>query len=229
MMPFLLENVLIWGRSFDEYKKMFDIQEKDLNKKILGCADGAASFNATASKQGLKITSCDPLYEKDLDEIEQKIKESCDILYPKIVAELSDFNWNYFNNPECLKEYRLLQAQTFLDDFSVEDEKSRYIRGELPNLPFENDSFDLALCGNFLFLYSEILSTEFHKQAIIELCRVAQEVRIFPIIGNDRKLSQHLDAVLKMLADKTIRFEIKVVDYHFSKGAYQMLRIFKDY
>lgn len=45
-MPFTLENIVPWGRSLDEYISMFQLSGKDLDAKILGCADGPASFNA---------------------------------------------------------------------------------------------------------------------------------------------------------------------------------------
>ncbi len=38
------KNVVPWGRSYDKYLRMFDLGETDINKKILGCSDGPASF-----------------------------------------------------------------------------------------------------------------------------------------------------------------------------------------
>lgn len=35
--------VVPWGRSFDEYLQMFLLSEADLNKSIVGVADGPAS------------------------------------------------------------------------------------------------------------------------------------------------------------------------------------------
>ena len=40
------ENVLPWGRSYDEYLRMFGLSEADLDKRFLGCGDGPAAFNA---------------------------------------------------------------------------------------------------------------------------------------------------------------------------------------
>jgi ubiquinone/menaquinone biosynthesis C-methylase UbiE len=54
---------------------------------------------------------------------------------------------------------------------------------ELPNLPFTDLSFDLALCSHFLFLYSTQLGEAFHRSAIREMCRVIGDVRIFPLLG----------------------------------------------
>ncbi len=226
-MPFLLEHVLIWSRSFDEYQKIFSLKKDDLTKKILGCADGASSFNVTAKSQGLDVISCDPLYGLKPDEIEQKIRTSCELIYPKIVNSVDDFNWDYFNGPQVLRAQRLSASKTFLDDFSCKRNSEKYINASLPTLPFDDDSFDLALCGNFLFLYAEILSADFHINSVLELVRVAKEVRIFPLIGNDRKKPEQLKQVLKALDEQLVIYSIVEVNYHFTKGANQMLQIKK--
>ncbi|ENO8571916.1 SAM-dependent methyltransferase, partial [Vibrio parahaemolyticus] len=41
-----LEDVVPWGRTLKEYELMFNILEEDKEKRILGCGDGPASFNA---------------------------------------------------------------------------------------------------------------------------------------------------------------------------------------
>jgi hypothetical protein len=39
---FTLETVVPWGRSFDEYRRMFALSDDALQGRILGCADGPA-------------------------------------------------------------------------------------------------------------------------------------------------------------------------------------------
>ena len=60
-MPFQLQEVVPWGRSFEEYRNMFDLSDQDLKGRILGCGDGPASFNAELTKKGGKVVSVDPL------------------------------------------------------------------------------------------------------------------------------------------------------------------------
>ncbi|HKH12276.1 MAG TPA: hypothetical protein VKA73_14135 [Rubrobacter sp.] len=50
-----------WGRSLDEYARMFALTPEDLRGRILDCAAGPASFNAEATAAGHRISSCDPL------------------------------------------------------------------------------------------------------------------------------------------------------------------------
>lgn len=73
-----------WGRSFEEYQVMFGLSEDDLKKRILGCGDGPASFNAEATKRGSKVTSCDPVYQFESKEIRRRIDE----VYTEIMAKM---------------------------------------------------------------------------------------------------------------------------------------------
>jgi hypothetical protein len=41
---------------------MFALSDADLRGRVLGCADGPASFNAEATRRGTSIISADPLY-----------------------------------------------------------------------------------------------------------------------------------------------------------------------
>lgn len=56
---FTLDQVVPWGRSFEEYSRMFLLDDRDLASRILGCGDGPASFNAVATRSGGTVTSCD--------------------------------------------------------------------------------------------------------------------------------------------------------------------------
>jgi hypothetical protein len=47
-----LKEIMPWGRSFEEYVAMFALSEEDLSKRILGCGDGPASFNAELTRRG---------------------------------------------------------------------------------------------------------------------------------------------------------------------------------
>ncbi|MHB1927314.1 MAG: hypothetical protein ACYCRD_08630 [Leptospirillum sp.] len=72
-MAFTLNEVVPWGRSFSEYQKMFALTDSDLENRILGCADGPASFNAGLTAQGGKVVSIDPLYRFSRKGIRERI------------------------------------------------------------------------------------------------------------------------------------------------------------
>ena len=145
---FTLDQVVPWGRSFDEYRRMFDLTVEDLGRTILGCGDGPACFNAEATRRGGRVVSCDPVYGFEKNQIQRRIATTYDL----------------------------------------GKSAGRYVAAKLPVLPFPDATFDIALCSHFMLLYSIQPGEAFHRAAIREMCRVASDVRIFPLLalGGDR-------------------------------------------
>ena len=79
----------------------------------------------------------------------------------------------------------------------------------LPDLPFADGEFNLTLCSHFLFLYSGHLSEEFHVRSIVELCRVAREARVFPLLELGAVKSRHLDSILARLASEGLSAQVE--------------------
>ena len=111
----------------------------------------------------------------------------------------------------------------FIADYDVGKSEGRYIQESLPKLSFKHKQFDLALCSHYLFLYSEHINLEQHVESIRELCRVAYEVRIYPLLSLDGQLSPHLEGVISELREIGLACSIENVEYQFQKGATQML------
>ena len=226
-MAFTLEQVIPWGRSFAEYRQMFALTDGDLRRRILGCADGPASFNAEASKLGARVTSVDPLYSYSAADIRARIKEVCPEVLEQTRRNRDGFVWREYPSLEAVGRARLRAMVRFLKDFPVGHDSGRYVTAELPELPFESRSFDLALCSHLLFLYSEQLGDEFHLDSVAELCRVAEEVRIFPLITLGNYPSPHVHLVMRAAERVGRRVRIEQVPYEFQRGGNQMLRIDK--
>lgn len=115
--------------------------------------------------------------------------------------------------------------QAFLDDYPAGLVDGRYVDAKLPSLPFPNDDLDLALCSHFLFLYSQYLDDAFHRSSLLELCRVAKEVRVFPLLALGGAISPHLDGSVEMLRSAGYHVSIQRVSYEFQRGAFEMMRI----
>lgn len=224
-MGFNLQKVVPWGRSFEEYCAMFSLSELDLQQSILGVGDGPASFNAVLTEQGGNIISFDPVYAFTSEQIAQRIKDLFDDMVEQVAANAANLRLDKFGSAEALGHVRMQAMNWFLQDFDMGKQQGRYLNVELPVLLFKEDQFDLALCSHLLFLYSEQLGQEFHVEAILELCRVAKEVRIFPLLDLSHQLSEHLEPVKQALEQAGFRASIEVVDYEFQIGAKQMLRI----
>jgi hypothetical protein len=225
-MAFKLDNVVPWGRSFDEYVRMFGLTKDELTLSILSCGDGPASFNSEMTKRGNKVISCDPIYQFTAQELQTRIKET----YNKVMTEThnnrSNFVWDIIKSPEELGRVRMEAMQEFLADYEKGKQEGRYLAESLPSLPFEDKAFDLALCSHFLFLYTEQLSLEFHRASIAEMCRVASEVRIFPLIDLDLNKSSYVHAICFELRKAGFTIEIQKVPYEFQRGGNEMMRIY---
>lgn len=220
-----LESVIPWGRSLDEYIRMFDLKPDELRLRILDCAGGPASFNAEMNRQGYQVVSCDPVYRFTADAIAQRIQETYSTLIDGVTANQENYIWQSIESPKHLGQIRMSAMQQFLDDFPLGIQQGRYITAELPVLPFNSRQFDLALCSHFLFTYSDLLSPNFHLASVQELSRVATEVRIFPLLNISGEESSLLPSVMKELTAQGYNLEIKSVPYEFQKGGNQMLSV----
>lgn len=224
-MSFTLEKVVPWGRSFDEYIAMFALDRDNLQEKILGCGDGPASFNATLTHLGGSVVSVDPIYQFIAEKIATRIDETYDIVMKQTRQNADEFVWTQIQSPEELGQIRMTAMRDFLADYPQGKCDGRYVDAELPTLPFSDGKFDLALCSHFLFLYSEHLDKAFHLQSLRELCRVAREVRVFPIVELGSTRSRHIDAVASELAAEGYQVAIERVAYEFQRGGNEMLRL----
>jgi hypothetical protein len=225
-MSFKLDRVIPWGRCLDEYIKMFALTATEFKLAILDCAGGPASFNAEMTQQGNKVISCDPVYQFTAAEIGDRIQATYQTVLDGVKATLDDFVWTDIKSPEHLGEVRMGAMQKFLADFPLGIQERRYINAELPFLPFPDSQFDLVLCSHFLFTYSHLLSEEFHLNSILEMSRVAREVRIFPLLQSfSSEVSDRLSPTVKELEARGFFVEIKEVAYEFQKGGNKMLKI----
>jgi SAM-dependent methyltransferase len=204
---------------------MFDLSARDLGKRILGCGDGPASFNAVLSKRGGRVVSADPLYRFSGQEIRERIAATFAVVMEQTRANAHEFTWRKIRSVEELGQMRMTAMEEFLADYPGGRGEGRYCEAGLSALPFADGEFDLALCSHFLFLYSEQFSAEFHVESVKELCRVAREARIFPLLELGARPSRHLEAVIGQLKNDGLRVEIRSVPYEFQKGGDRMLRV----
>ncbi len=223
---FSLSSVVPWGRSFDEYVRMFALTEVDLASRILGCGDGPASFNAEATRRGARVVSCDPLYQFDAGQIRQRIDETATEVLEQARRNAHEFVWDdAIPDIETLKQVRMSAMAAFLDDFAISRGDGRYVNAGLAALPFDDGAFDLALCSHFLFLYSQQHDAAFHVQSMRELCRVGREVRVFPLLALGGQPSPHLAPVAAALEADGFAVSVERVAYEFQRGGNQMLRV----
>lgn len=225
-----LNQVVPWGRTRAEYERMFDLGRKELSKKrILDCGGGPASLTAELAPTDTSCIAVDPIYIHSGDAIRARFETTAPTILNQVAKSPQDWVWSFHRNPQHLFENRQAALTRFLEDYSNRARaNSRYVAAALPSLPFPRLSFDLALCSHLLFLYSNVLTAEFHVQAALELCRVAREVRIFPLLDLSGQPSSALTTVRSALASSGWTSTVVKVDYELQRGGNSMLRIVRD-
>lgn len=224
-MGLMLDQIIPWGRSFTEYVKMFALESEHLTSRILSCGDGPASFNCEMNKRGYSVLSVDPIYQFNAEQIEQQINKNFNDVIEQVSKNKDDFVWDTIPSADSLGQVRLAAMRVFLADYEQGKKDNRYRAENLPSLSFNENQFDLALCSHFLFLYSRQLSFEFHYMSILEMLRVAREVRIFPLLELDGRPSPYLDRIIEQLQGTGFKVETQKVAYEFQRGGNEMMRI----
>lgn len=225
-MAFKLDTVVPWGRNFDEYTTMFDLDEGDLKKKIAGFGDGPASFNREATERGFSVTSFDPIYRFSKKDLEKRIDEVRITVMEQMKENADNYVWTDIKSLEELENTRMSAMRLFLSDFEQGKAEKRYIRHTLPEkLPYEDNSFDIGLSSHFLLMYTS-LGYDFHIGAIKEMLRVCREIRIFPIVDLDANKTDLTSEVIKYFKERN-NIEIRKTHYEFLKGADKLLIIRK--
>ena len=225
-MAMKLKNVVPLGRSFDEYRLMFNLSKSDLDKRIIGVGDGPASFNAEMNEMGKKVVSIDPIYFFTAKDIARKFDKVFNNIIDQVRNTPGDWTWTYHMSPDHLKQHRKEALELFTNDFEEGKKEGRYMVGELPALQFQDNTFDIALCSHFLFLYSENYDYNFHKAAVYEMLRIAGDVRIFPLLDLMLRRSPYIEPLTKELKEDGYRVVIKKVPYEIQRGGNQMMWIF---
>jgi len=222
---FSLDKVVPWGRSYDEYLAMFALTPEDLRRRIVGVGDGPAAFNAVATRNGGGVVSVDPIYKASGEQLRELIDGVFASMLAETEANKDEFVWRHINSVSDLGVLRRGAMDEFLTDYELGTQEYRYVTGQLPELPFMDHTFELALCSHFLFLYSEQHDFDFHVASLKEMARVAEEVRVFPLLELGAVKSRHLDAVVSVLEREGLRPKIVTVEYEFQRGGNQMLQI----
>lgn len=204
---------------------MFKLKEADLvGRRILDCPAGACSFTAISNQLGSEVTAVDIAYYYSADELEDKGVQDIEHAMSELVKVQGNFVWDYFKSIEDLTQARSRALNDNIRDQRQTPE--RYVPVILPNLPFNDEDFDLTLSAHFLFMYSDRLDYDFHLSTVNELMRVTRgELRIFPLVDLSCKRYEHLNRLIDEMVQQGFAVEEMEVPYEFQKGAKQMLSI----
>jgi ubiquinone/menaquinone biosynthesis C-methylase UbiE len=221
----VLDNVVLLGRTLDEYRRYFALDLESLRgKAILDVASGVGSFCAEAQRLGLEVTAFDAIYEMSADEIQQRCEPDLDHVIDA-VRNLKTYRWGFYKSPDNLRKFREQAYRAFLDHYRKEKEK-RYVPGRLPKLPFQDNQFDLTLVSYFLLVYEDQFDYEFHKQSLAEIMRVTRgEARLYPIVTFEATRCSYLDRFKRDPALRHLSFEEVETDFEFLVNSNYYLRV----
>jgi hypothetical protein len=242
MSLFKFDTVAFFGRSLAEYVEMFNLNLDELKgKKVLDCPSGPASFVAEANKLGIDVTGVDPVYENDFESMITHGRDSIELGMAKSMKVTHLFHTEGDPDREIFKKEKLTALNRFSEDYPNGFKSHRYLVAKLPNLPFADKSFDIALSSYLLFFYADTkdggvidestFDYDFHIASILELIRVTKnEIRIYPLCAPNVNDSQSkakifVDKIISDLNSRKIKTEIVPVKYKDVRGAETMLRL----
>jgi hypothetical protein len=208
---------------------MFNLTAAELNLRIVGCGDGPASFNAHMFKRGRRVISCDPLYQLTTQQIKDRIAATYETVIEQTRQNQDRFVWTSIKSPDELGQIRLAAMNDFLADYDRGKKEGRYLAAESPYLPFSRSSFDIVLCSHFLFLYSDHLSLAFHQQTVEDMCRVAAEARIFPLLTYNAEPSPFVEPLTERLTKAGYKVGIEQAPYEFQRNGNKMMKVSRRY
>ena len=106
-LPFAIDRVVPWGRTLAEYRGMFALTDADLRRRIVGCGDGPASFNAELTARRGRVVSIDPLYAASARAIGRRVEETFEVVMGEVRRNRDDFVWTHVPSIEELGWRRL--------------------------------------------------------------------------------------------------------------------------
>lgn len=223
-------NVAFYGRVFEEYEWMFHLNaERMRGKRVLDCHGRASSFTAEAVRRGIRAVSVDPMYDHTLMALKGVGKADMEEVLLKTSSRPELYNFDFLKDFSHIRKLRETALERFFLDFPAGLAQRRYIPGELPHLPFDDNRFDYVFNNHHLFVYAEHFSYPVIHQSCREMARVCDfahggEVRIYPILNHNARPYQHLQKLRIDLFQKDgISAEIVEIPFQYIRGSNQLM------
>ena len=213
-----------WIYNLADYRQMFDLSDRDLNRSLLDFPGGISSFNAEMNALGHSVISGDDLYDLS----PEVMIEQAEVIFREDEAHLRvHLDQVTAHDEEAIADLlaRWQQSKkTFLEDYEIGKKEARYQIMHLPTLPLEFHQFQLLLCSAALF-HTEVIETQSPEELLGELCRVAEEIRVFPLLNEKGLISDAIAPLMMDVQQKNFGVELKEVVYEQQKGGNAMLRV----
>ncbi len=213
-----------WVYSLADYQQMFDLNDADFNKTILDYPGGISSFNAQMHDMNKRVVSGDQLYQLTPPQMDQAVDQIYEANETHLRAHLENLKQQDEASIQNILNTWQQSKNAFLKDYAAGRHEQRYLLMTLPTLPFEFHEFQLALCSDLLF-HTQAREGYTPQHLIAELCRVAEEVRVFPLLDEAGQTSDALGPVMLNLQQQNFGVEVREVAYEQHAGGNAMLRV----
>jgi hypothetical protein len=90
-----LERVVLLGRTFEEYRRYFLLEPRELiRKRVLDVAGGVSSFCSEANNLGIKVTAFDPIYSLSREKIRKRSDPDLESVY-RSIGLVPTYRWGF--------------------------------------------------------------------------------------------------------------------------------------
>ncbi len=220
-----MRKLVLWGHHLEEYREMFALSTADLKTRLLEYGCGASAVNVELHDRGVPVISCDPLFALDRSTLSVNMSLIFEDMVARVIRDQDKFDFSHYGSLDALIASRRQGMETFFSDYEKGRAEKRYLPVRGHTLPFADFAFDFALSSHYLFADLDDQDVDFHLQAIRELARVANEVRIFPLIDRHGQPSPFLGPVLLGLQQDNYGVEVREVAYYLQPKGNAMLRV----
>ncbi|HJQ35283.1 MAG TPA: hypothetical protein VJ866_24240 [Pyrinomonadaceae bacterium] len=220
-----LEDVVLLGRTFEEYAEYFSLRDFELgSERLLDMASGVSSFCAEASRKGYDVVAADPVYGLPAHLIARKCEADLEEVFAQLPGVAHNYDWTFYRDIAHLKSYRERASGLFLRDYGRRPDA--YVNASLPETPFRDGEFTVSLVSHFLFLYDDRLDYEFHRRSLLELSRITRdETRIYPLANLRARRSPFVSRLSEDEGCSGLEFEVRKIGFKFLKNSDELLII----
>lgn len=207
--------------NLDDYRQMFDLNDKEIKSSILDYPAGFSSFNTEMHQAGHHVVSADPCYHLSADDMRNHIN--------KQLAGLSEHVDEHEHTLTKQRERSSVlvaakqSADAFYQDYKLGCQQGRYQAVRMPTLPYKDGEFGLVLSSHWLF--SDHPDSFYQMQTLREMVRVGQECRIFPVLDVSGQVSPSLGPLMIALQQENYGVEVREVDFALQEHGNAMLRV----
>lgn len=217
-----LGDIIVTARPFDEYMAMFALARGDLEgARVLDCPGGGSGFAAGARAVGADVVSSDPQYAGDHVALVARVRRDTRVGNDYVIHMPGTYAWGFFHDATDHLERRMAAVRAFDRDRSAHPD--RYVAASLPNLPFADREFRLVLSSHLLFVYPDHFTYAEHLAYALELVRVGEEARIFPLVDTTGAPWPHITRLAADLKAVDVSCAVRAAEYEFIRGGDSML------